>query len=204
MLSSLSQIENSLERGAVGISELLSLRRELQSPFKLHPLGFMACTLMIDGPRRLRLHYWPVVGGAQQSPECQIHDHIFEFKSWVLSGAVENVEYSASEHGAELAVYRTEYLDDQSILTKTSATLKVVETGRCVYSAGSCYEVPTGRLHETVRLGATPACTVLLTNDASEEAPVVLGPLAGRSRYVYHRQVVPEISVARILGTTPV
>ena len=200
MPHSIAQIESLLERGAVRLPELLSLRRELQAPFKLHPLGFMVCTLLIEDTRRLRLHYWPAAGGAQQSPECQIHDHLFEFRSWVLEGTVENIVYVPSPEGAEHAVYEAQYAGDRSILTKTAATLLLAVQYRSAYPAGSCYAVGASVLHETVRLGPTPAFTVLVTNDVSEASPLVLGPMNGQQTYVYHREIVPEAVVAELLA----
>jgi hypothetical protein len=203
MQPSLIEVESSLERGVLGISQLLVLRQKIQAPFKLHPLGFLACTLITDGSRCLRLHYWPVAGAVQQSAACQIHDHVFEFKSWVLSGAVENVEYTLSDDGTELALYRTEYVGDESILLKTTDRLKLKEASRSVFGVGTSYGVPARRLHETRRCGSTPACTVLLTNQVSADAPKVLGPLAGESRYAYHRKIVPESVIDKMFGTNP-
>lgn len=198
-MQTINQIERLLEQRQIGLSELLTFRRELRTPFKLHPLGFIACTLLVEGKRKLRLHYWPLTGGAQQSPECQIHDHLFEFRSWVLAGAIENVEYILSPSGEEFAEYRAEYSGDHSILTKTGKRLRLAEHSRCTYSAGSTYAVKSGVLHETVLVGNQPACTILLTNDVSASAPLVLGPLSGRDRYVYERKTLEECVVEQIL-----
>lgn len=199
MTFSIKQIESLLNRNQIGLVELFSLRRELGVPFKMHPLGFIACTLLIEGPRKLRLHYWPVTGGAQQSAECQIHDHLFEFRSWILAGAVTNVEYKISRNGPEFSTYRTEYSDERSILVKTDLKLRLEECSRVTYNIGSSYDVRTGVLHETVRVGGQPACTVLLTHDVSDSAPLVLGPLSGSARYIYERRAIEESVLAQIL-----
>lgn len=201
MTLSLKYLENLLDRKQIGVVELFSLRRELGVPFKLHPLGFIACTLLVEGPRKLRLHYWPVTGGVQQSAECQIHDHLFEFRSWILAGTVTNVEYKISANGPEFAAYRTEYSGERSILMKTEAKLRLEECSRVTYNTGSSYEVRTGVLHETVRVGGQPACTVLLTNDVSNSAPLVLGPVSGNERYIYERRTLEESVVAKILSS---
>lgn len=182
------------------MSELLAIRRELGAPFRFHPLGFIACTLLTEGSVRLRLHFWPAQGGAQQSSNCQIHDHLFEFQSWVLSGAVENVEYVQSAYGAEYSVYKTEYRDDQSILIKTGNLLRLVESSRMIYSTGTSYSVRAGTLHETVRVGSEPAFTVLIARDVSDSAPLVLGPKAGLDRYVYTRSIVEDAVAEKMLA----
>jgi hypothetical protein len=196
------EITQALEEGSISLQSLLLLRRQLKAPFRLHPLGFIACTLLSDGPRKIRLHYWPVAGASQQSSDCQIHDHLFEFKSWVFAGEVQNIEYSVShsQSGSEMAEYRTEYVDDLSILSKTGRTLRLQETCRTTYGTGSKYSLAAGVLHETIRLGMEPAFTVLVAHEVSAAPPLVLGRCDGENRYVYRREQLEESIVQRILA----
>lgn len=200
MQPSIEQLEADLGEGRLRLPDLLALRLELRCPFRLHPLGFIACTLLTQGKKKFRLHFWPVEGGAQQSPECQIHDHLFEFRSWVLSGSVENIEYTASSNGKEFAIYRTEYGEDRSTLIKTDQYLKLAEARRDTFHEGSSYAVAAGVLHETVRVGAKPALTVLVTTDVSSTAPMVFGPPGGHDHYVYERSVLEESLVQALLA----
>lgn len=182
------------------MADLLVMRQAHHAPFRFHPLGFIACTLLTEGPLKLRLHYWPVHGGVQQSPDCQIHDHIFDFQSWVLCGAVENIEYKPSATGNAHSVYETEYRDGQSILTKTGQLIRLVERDRAVFKEGESYSLAAGTLHETRRVGDGPAFTVLVANDVSSTAPLVLGSKAGLDRYSYTRTVVEEVVVERLFA----
>lgn len=202
MSPTFSEIVDDLQKGRISLQKLLLLRRLLKAPFRLHPLGFIACTLLSEGPRKVRLHYWPADGGVQQSPDCQIHDHLFEFKSWVLAGEVRNIEYAISEFGREFAEYRTEYADDLSILLKTNKAVRLMETSRATYGAGATYGLAAGVLHETIRLGIEPAFTVLVANEVSAAQPLVLGPCDGESRYVYRRELLDESVIERILAMT--
>ncbi len=203
MPTSIAEVERALEARSINEAMLLQLRRQLRVPFRRHPLGFVVCTLLEEGDRRLRIHYWPIAGNVQQSPECQIHDHIFEFESWVLAGTIENIEYAAAEHGSEFAVYRTDYERDHSLLSKTNDTLRLSVVNRSVYSTGASYTVPLGTLHETVRLGTTPALTVLVTRDIASSAPIVLGPITGQDRYTYEREILPEEAVEELFSSAP-
>jgi hypothetical protein len=200
MPPSIEQLECQLESGNLSISDLLSLRRRLEAPFKLHPLGFVACTLISDGTRKVRLHYWPLTGGAQQSPEHQIHNHIFEFRSWIFAGSVENVEYITSQEGKEFALYQTEYFGSQSTIIKTNTTLRLAERDRRTFSAGTSYSMQAGVLHETFRVGDEPAFTALVTNEVSNAAPLVFGPLDGLDRYVYSRDIIDETFVEALIA----
>lgn len=200
MSISIDQIRIGLECGRIVMADLLAMRQALRVPFRFHPLGFVACTLLTEGSIKLRLHYWPVHGGVQQSPDCQIHDHLFNFQSWVLSGAIENIEYKRSAIGKEYSVYETEYRDGKSILTKTGQLIRLAEQGRTVFKEGESYSITAGTLHETSRVGGGPACTVLIASDVSSTAPLVLGSKAGLDRYSYTRSVVEEAVVERLLA----
>lgn len=202
MSSSLTAIAQDLEKGRMSLQTLLALRREVRAPFRLHPLGFIACTLLSEGPWKIRLHYWPVADCTQQSPNCQIHDHLFEFKSWIFAGEVQNIEYSVcnSQAGREMAEYQTEYENDLSILSKTGRTMRLMERRRTTYQAGSTYSLSAGVLHETIRLGMTPAFTVLVAHEISAAPPLVFGPRDGEIRYVYQRQLLEESVVERMLA----
>lgn len=199
MTPSIEKIEESLEQGHINLHELFAIRSRLRSAFKLHPLGFIACTLLNEGTRKLRLHYWPTTGGAQQSLDCQIHDHLFNFKSWVLAGSVENIEYVASAEGAEYAAYQASYEENRSTLKKTCSTQRLIENSRSIFHSGSSYSVQAGTLHETVRLGNLSSFTVLITTDVSSSAPLVFGPLNGSDRYTYVREELSEEFIERML-----
>lgn len=181
--------------GQVSLSELLSLRRELNRPFTLHPLGFLACTLLAEGNRKVRLHFWPVEGGRPQSSKYQIHDHLFQFRSWVMAGSVENIEYAVSVDGQEFSAYRTEYIPTGSTLIKSDKYIRISELSRRTFGIGSSYVVQAGALHKTERVVDGPAFTVLVTNDMSESMPLVLGPTDGPDRYVYERKALDDTVV---------
>jgi hypothetical protein len=189
-----------LEGKSLSLDDILALRRQLHAPFRLHPLGFISCILLSDGPKKIRLHYWPLSGGEQQSPGCQIHDHLFEFKSWVFAGQVQNIEYTISDSGKQLAEYRTMYDGDHSILLKTGRTTRLVESRRSTYGPGSTYILSAGVLHETIRLGAEAAFTVLAATDTKNVRPLVLGPLDGEARYLYKRELLDDSVAERLIA----
>lgn len=200
MLTQFDLVTQKLNDGRISLQELLSMRREIRAPFRSHPLGFYACTLLAEGARKIRLHFWPIDGGAPQSAKCQIHDHLFEFKSWILCGSVENIEYVTSTDGQEFSIYRTEYGGHTSTLTKTSAVRRLSVQQRNTYHSGFSYEIAAGTLHETVRVGKKPAFTVLVTTDVSATSPIVLGPLDGPDQYKYHREVIDDALVETMLA----
>lgn len=197
---SIQSIKAQLDKNILSVADLLSLRKTLGAPFRLHPLGFISSTLLIEGRHKLRLHYWPVTDQIQQSPHCQIHDHLFEFKSWVVAGAVDNIEYEATKDiGDDFSVYQTEYSEDCSILTKTEAIKRLSVNKRQTYKAGESYTLLAGILHETLRVSNTPAITVLHTTDTSTSAPRVLGPLTGEENYIYNRRLISNEEITEFI-----
>jgi len=202
MIHSISELVSQLEVGALSVESILSFRRNLGMPFRLHPLGFLSCTLLIEESRRVRLHYWPISGGREQSSTLQIHDHLFEFKSWVLQGTVQNREYIKCEGGIELARYETEYRGELSILRKTSERERLVVKKTETHNVGNCYSVAAGVLHETLRIGSSAALTILVATDIVKKAAIVYGPPEGEDRYEYVRSVVDESKIEEFLSAS--
>lgn len=189
-----------LDRREISSTSLFSLVEREDAQFRWHPLGFIVCTLMVDGPWKARLHCWPSGQARPQGEECEIHDHVFDFSSWVLTGEVENIEYEVDPSGAPYAIYSTEYIGELSILRKTTQTIHLAVRSSSMHRAGSKYEVRAGQLHETRRIGTAPAVTVLITHDVSTQTPTVVGPLAGAAKYEYVRSRVSETDLRRVLA----
>jgi hypothetical protein len=197
--SSLESLEVALDSARATPKLLFQFRESKGLPFRWHPLGFISCTLLVQGSKKARLHYWPSKVARPQDADCQIHDHIFDFSSWVLAGAVKNVEYEINEDGKPYSFYTTEYRGETSILTKTPRTAQLTISSSSAYSAGSKYLVEAGRLHETRRIGTGSALTVLITDDVSRQPPTVIGPCNGKLRYEYTRSVLSDSELREAL-----
>ena len=167
-------------------------------PFRHHPLGFLICTIFSHPPEHGRIHIWPGLNSTTEKVVCPIHDHSFEFTSWVLAGELENVEYHKRATGKPFAMYRAEYTNNNSTLVRTNKTVNLEESSRVICPTGCMYSVASGQLHETRLVGHGPAVSVLLTIDESSGPPIVLGPLDGACRYEYHRieATLEEINAA--------
>ena len=202
MFSSISALEAALNRGDVSLQSLLNYQKENHLPFRWHPLGFIICKLMTEGRFNARFHYWPPHEGRPQDTGCQIHDHTFRFSSWVLAGEVQNIEYKNDKSGITYALYKTEYIDEVSILRKTESTICLSVSSYLNQIAGSKYEIEAGCLHETKLISSEPAVTVLITEDMLNQAPTVVGPLTGQVEYKYVRSLVKESDLEAILESS--
>ena len=199
MFKSLATLQTALDHREISSASLLSFIKNRNEPFRWHPLGFIVCTLMVEGPWKARLHCWPSGEARPQGEACLIHDHVFDFSSWVLNGEIENVEYEVGPSGRTYAIYATEYMGELSILKKTAQTIQLAVRSSTIQLAGSKYEMQAGQLHESRRIGTAPAVTVLITHNLSMQAPTVVGPLDGAAKYEYVRSILSDADVRRAL-----
>lgn len=189
-LKKISDLKRYLETGKVDARELIEACILAGKEFRVHPLGFVACTVLVERDFKVRLHIWPSIGLGEQNADCTIHDHVFEFTSWVLAGAVENVEYPDFKVGTGRSAYSTTYSGIKSILTRTEVTLDLGNPIRKTISQGESYRVKAGCLHETRLAGESGAITLLITRDVGKASPMVVGSVDGESKYEFERRVV--------------
>lgn len=187
-----------LNAGCVTLEELVPNLSNLE--FSWHPLGFVVCKLTQEGSAAIRLHLWPLDGGRVQQPQWMIHDHLFDFTSWVLRGTICNREYDADPNGSDRRIYRAGYEGRKSVLTKTPKTIGLRKRREYEVHAGNCYRISSGVLHESILVGQETGVTVLLTEDNNENAPLVVGDLNGKRRYEYKREPVSKTALQQLLS----
>lgn len=158
--------------------------------FVWHPLGFVVCKFFEGGGRKLRMHLWSNAKHKTQQPAWMIHDHLFDLKSWVLSGQIENVEYEAVNTASKFRIYGASYENGKSVLDRTESSVDVIEKKREIIVAGNTYLVPAGVLHESRSLKNGTSVTVCETIDKLNRNPAVIGNLEGEPRYIYSRTAV--------------
>lgn len=170
----ISEFVEQMDSKAFTIKEILKIRDDLGIPFKKHPLGFFVCTLLQEGPYKIRLHYWmSSINLEVQSLDLMIHDHTFNFKSWVVSGSIENTVYEQASDGLEYNLYSTFYDQNTSILRRENRKFLVAETSVKIISRNNTYEMSAGVLHKTRAL-ENLTFTVLYTEETNVKNPMVL------------------------------
>lgn len=193
MKYNISSFVELLDNNKLSLEDILKIRILLNSPFKIHPLGFYSCTLLHEDNQKIRLHYWDSeINKEQQSPQLMIHDHIFNFKSWIMLGALENIEYEISEDGDIFDLYSTRYEGNLSILENTNKNIKIIKNKINVYTQGMSYLMGAQVLHQTRSL-TDKTFTILHTYDTDNNIPRVLSN-RGRveSEIVFKRKDIDE------------
>lgn len=191
-----------LDNGKLALDDVLKIREIINAPFKVHPLGFYSCTLLHENNQKIRLHYWDsITNGEQQSSGLMIHDHIFDFKSWIMLGALENIEYEISDEGEIYYLYATRYENDSSILKITDDSLKITHKNSSIYTQGMSYVMDANVLHKT-RSVADRTFTILHTQDTGNTSPRVLcNTNMSESEILFQRKDVNEQELLEKLAT---
>ena len=180
--------------------DIIQLAKEHYGKFIWHPLGFILCKLSEDGDRKIRLHIWPNNNDRMQKPAWLIHDHMFDLKSWVVAGKIENTEYSLTEGKPNYRVYNARYEKDSSVLYRSDRLICLSKNKKSLLNVGEIYEVPSGVLHQSVSSSESTSLTVCETTNQPSISPIIAGEINGAGRYSYTRAQVDENDLHAIIA----
>ena len=189
-----------ISKAVYSAHEIVKLAIDMEATFNWHPLGFIMCKLSQEKERNIRLHIWPDHNEKVQEPAWLVHDHLFDLKSWVLAGSIENIEYDVIPGNPNFSIYHASYENNKSILNRTEETVNIIEKNRFVVDAGQIYKVASGVLHQSVSLSSGTAVTVCETIDKNNKKPAIAGDLAGLSHYSYIRSAVDKKDLNDIIS----
>ncbi|MBI6116726.1 hypothetical protein [Salegentibacter maritimus] len=85
--------------------------------FQKHPLGFKYFKLgKISNTEEFRLHFW-IDTNENQDNELQIHDHSFNFESFVVYGILKNTKFkSKKDISSNGYIYNVKFRNEKSRL----------------------------------------------------------------------------------------
>ncbi|WP_226633921.1 hypothetical protein [Novosphingobium profundi] len=148
-----------------------SMLREAE--VRRHPLNFLAARVEDDAGNALRLHLWDERFRFKQVG-LEVHDHKFDYQSFVVDGSVEQTIYEAipDSEGAH-EVLEVSYSGGGSILQRSGKHIQLFELRREKYSSGVLYELPHGVLHRLDLVGSS-AMTLVKTCDVGGQ-PITIG-----------------------------
>ncbi len=186
-----------LNRGEISAQPLIEFVIAKNITFIWHPLGFIMSKLSDEEKKIIRLHIWSEGNCRIQKPTWLIHDHVFDLKSWVLKGAIINIEYNVGEFDNNYQVYNSIYEKEKSILIKSNQRLSISESKRCLIEEGESYNVYAGQLHKSIPT-SNITVTVCETVNHFNMKPRVLGSCSGCVKYSYTRSVVSKAELEAI------
>jgi hypothetical protein len=148
-----------------------SMLREAE--VRRHPLNFLAARVEDGVGNALRLHLWDERFRFKQIG-LEVHDHKFDYQSFVVDGVVEQTIYEAiPDSGGTHEVLEVFYSSGGSALQRSGKYLRLVELHRKMYSAGALYELSHDVLHRLDLVGVS-AVTLVRTCDVGGQ-PIAIG-----------------------------
>lgn len=166
-----------------------------------HPLGFVRLKLTSSVQGSLRIHVWPETERRSQVPVWNIHDHLFDLRSFVLCGVVRNhrFEVRPDKTSATHRLYQVSYCKRQSRLHATTAEVSCHHISADVYSALESYSVYGEEFHASVVEKNILTATIVITSNHSRRAPNVLGDLSAGKLYAYDRRPCSPSDIAKLM-----
>ena len=181
-----------LDAGNINARELFQYVIKNDYKFVWHPLGFIMCKLSDEGTRKIRLHIWPGNKRKIQNPAWLIHDHLFDLKSWVLVGKIQNQEFEPLYSEPSKRIYFASYKGEKSVLERSDKTVSLVERKVEIIRAGQIYGISAGVFHKSSTVNDCTAITVCETIDKLNRKPMVIGENDGKEMYTYTRSMVTK------------
>lgn len=119
--------------------------------FQKHPLGFKYFKLgNISKEEEFRLHYW-FSTKEKQDDDLQIHDHSFNFDSFVVNGSIINNKYEIiNSNNPKGYIYDVRFKNDKSklILNADNCNIRKIQT--LIINRGGFYSMLSNEFHESI------------------------------------------------------
>lgn len=199
-IKNIADLQVALDAWSLKPADVIEMCLNRGLAFRAHPLGFISCVVFTEGEKKARLHIWPISENLSQGEDVTVHDHIFNFTSWVLAGEIINRCLYVDRAGVPCCVYEASYAGEKSVLVKKNEALNIMEGEVHRYSAGMRYSMCAGQLHETRPVGSSIAVTILITHDVSGKPPLVIGPFSGSEKYEYYRRLLSRDELDKIIS----
>lgn len=172
--------------------------RKQGSGIRVHGNGF----IQIDLPDNKRVNVWGHPAIPRQNVATQLHDHRFDFYSFVLRGAMCNATYQAYPARAlpvTYDVYTPQVREgEDTVLVPLGDPVRLTPYHAQVVPAGESYRLPAGMVHET--FVNQPTATLMLKGDVRPIPVRVFCPIGKKpdNDFVRHR-VLADASLWEIV-----
>lgn len=128
----------------------LILNRE-KIGFQKHPLGFKYFKLgNISKEVEFRLHYW-VSTNEKHDDDLQIHDHSFDFDSFVVNGSITNNKYEVvNSYNPKGYIYDVKFKNEKSKLVLNTDNCYIRKIQSVNINRGGFYRMLNNEFHESI------------------------------------------------------
>lgn len=118
--------------------------------FQKHPLGFKYHKLgKISSFAEFRLHFWINTDDIQDK-DLQVHDHSFNFTSFVVNGQIINTKYKPIQKpNSNGYIYEVKFENEKSDLILNKKDCYLHEAEISIVNQGEFYKMVSNEFHET-------------------------------------------------------
>lgn len=158
--------------------------------FQKHPLGFKYFKLgHISSFEEFRLHFW-INTNEKHDNDLQIHDHSFDFESFVLNGSIINNKYEIIKSENLFGyVYDVKFRNEKSklILNTDNCSINQIETDKV--NCGEFYDMRSNVFHESIN-NQDLTITLLKITKSGDKISRVFSPKKLRSLSSFERSTL--------------
>lgn len=175
------------------LKTLIPLLEKIEIKGKNHPLGFYSFLLcQLNEKENIRLHIWNNHDSLQDT-NLLIHNHLFNFKSLVLFGAVSNCRYKISNEDLKSRgiLYSVNYREGKSVLKKMKSNISISPPTVETVNQGQYYGVENHEFHKSEADSSVYTATILITTKVTDEAPLVFSSKDYGNEMSYERSELP-------------
>ena len=119
-----------------------------------HPLGFAHIKIYDGTDKKIRLHHWgKKMEESQMGEPSRIHNHCFDFTSYILKGELVEKYYTiiVDSFGPD-TVWDIQNLGGKAKLHKTKVKCRKVAGEKINHPEGTNYDMKAGVFHDTINL----------------------------------------------------
>ncbi len=157
--------------------------------FQKHPLGFKFCNLgKLSVNQELRLHVWDRSENIAQDQELQIHDHSFDFESFVVSGKIKNTVFHMNEnHKSKGHLYEVKFVDNKSFLEERSGQYYVEIKIEEEIAEGSFYFLSRTEFHKSETISDISVTLIKMIKPSTFKFPKLFSEIKAKEHLLFSR-----------------
>lgn len=169
-----------------------------QKEWVSYPLGFYRLSLQTDSRVKdgFYIHYWSERSFAARFTDS-IHTHIFDLKSKVFIGRMENHTYKARKcKNGSHQITKVIYSGNCSERTPIGGSVCLDKSSKQIITEGECYEVAKGQFHNSVVTSFPCISLIQKSNVDSLQSPLaIVADRQHNNEVKYDHEVAHSIDV---------
>ena len=170
--------------------------------FQNHPLGFKFSNIgSLNSDIDFRIHFW------NKNQVCQdnafvIHNHSFDFESFILNGQLNNITYDFKENELEGGyLYKVNFVNNKSILELQSSKNSIFVKNSIILNKNDFYKVDKDEFHESSNLANSSITIIKIIKPKDFKNPIVFSFKKLKNIKSYERTFLPFYENKEIIRT---